>query len=38
MQDFFTYQTGQLYVEDLPLEQLAKDYGTPLYVYSQTAL
>lgn len=38
MQDFFTYQAGQLYVEDLPLEQLAKDYGTPLYVYSQTAL
>lgn len=34
----FTYQQGQLTVEDVPLLQLAEQYGTPLYVYSRTAI
>lgn len=35
---FFHYQEGQLYVENIPLSQLAKALGTPLYVYSKAAL
>lgn len=31
----FTYQAGQLHCEQIPLAQLAKEFGTPLYVYSQ---
>ncbi len=34
----FGYQGDTLYVEDLPLAELAERYGTPLYVYAQTAL
>jgi diaminopimelate decarboxylase len=29
---------GRLFLEDLPLDELAARYGTPLYVYSLTAL
>ncbi len=29
---------GQLYCEDLSLHQLAEEYGTPLYVYSEATL
>ncbi|MEZ8143620.1 diaminopimelate decarboxylase [Enterovibrio norvegicus FF-33] len=37
--DYFNYQDdGQLWAEDLPLAQLAQDYGTPLYVYSRATL
>ncbi|NLS13654.1 diaminopimelate decarboxylase [Vibrio sp. SM6] len=37
--DFFNYQDdGQLWVEDLPLTQLAQEFGTPLYVYSRATL
>ena len=36
--DFFQYKNEQLYVEDLPVKQLAEEFGTPLYVYSQSAL
>ena len=36
---FFTRQTnGQLYAENIALEKLAQQYGTPLYVYSLAAL
>lgn len=35
---YFYYKDGQLYVESVPLAQLAKAYGTPLYVYSRAAL
>jgi diaminopimelate decarboxylase len=31
---FFAYKGNQLYAEDVPIELLAKKYGTPLYVYS----
>ncbi len=29
------YQDGQLYCEQVPLRELAEEYGTPLYVYSR---
>ncbi|MBD3893435.1 diaminopimelate decarboxylase [Hydrogenophaga sp.] len=35
---FFTYQAGQLTVEDVPLQTLARQHGTPLFVYSKAAL
>ena len=34
----FTYQRGQLHCDQLPLAQLAKTHGTPLYVYSATQI
>jgi len=34
----FHYVGGKLYCEGVSLETLAKKYGTPLYVYSQTTL
>ena len=34
----FTQQNGELHAEDLPLTQLAAQYGTPLYVYSRAAI
>ncbi|GLR64138.1 diaminopimelate decarboxylase [Marinospirillum insulare] len=36
--DFFTYRENQLYAEDLPVKQLAEEFGTPLYVYSRASL
>ena len=27
--DFFQYKNEQLYVEDLPVKQLAEEFGTP---------
>jgi diaminopimelate decarboxylase len=36
--DHFHYRDGQLYCEDTPVAELAREYGTPLYVYSQAAL
>lgn len=35
---FFTYRENQLYAEDLPVQALAKEFGTPLYVYSRASL
>ncbi|CAM5186714.1 Diaminopimelate decarboxylase OS=Castellaniella defragrans OX=75697 GN=lysA PE=3 SV=1 [Castellaniella defragrans] len=34
----FSRRGGILYAEDIPLPELADRYGTPLYVYSRTAL
>ena len=34
--DFFQYKNEQLYVEDLPVKQLAEEFGTPLYIYFPT--
>ena len=34
----FEYRDGQLCADGLPLETLAAQYGTPLYVYSREAL
>ena len=36
--DFFQYKNKQLYVEDLPVKQLAEEFGTPLYIYSRATL
>lgn len=34
----FAYQNNELHCERVPLRQLAAKYGTPLYVYSATAV
>ncbi|EKF9662742.1 diaminopimelate decarboxylase [Vibrio cholerae] len=37
--DYFNYQEdGQLWAEQVPLADLANQYGTPLYVYSRATL
>jgi len=36
--DYFNYQNGQLMVEQLRLQDIASQYGTPLYVYSRATL
>ncbi|HHY0367999.1 TPA: diaminopimelate decarboxylase [Vibrio parahaemolyticus] len=37
--DYFNYQDdGQLWAEYVPLQALAEQYGTPLYVYSRATL
>jgi diaminopimelate decarboxylase len=37
--DYFNYQeNGQLWAENVSLEQLADQFGTPLYVYSRATL
>jgi diaminopimelate decarboxylase len=33
----FSQRDGQLFAEDLPLQQLAEQFGTPLYAYSRAA-
>jgi len=33
--DFFNYKNGELYCEDVPAEKIARDVGTPAYVYSK---
>lgn len=35
---YFTYKEKELYCEDVPLKELAEEFGTPLYVYSQNQL
>ena len=34
----FHYESSQMQCEGVPLESLAERFGTPLYVYSQTAI
>ena len=34
----FAYRQGRLCVEDLPLSEIAEQFGTPCYVYSRAAL
>ncbi|WP_455234961.1 diaminopimelate decarboxylase [Thiogranum longum] len=36
--DFFHYQDGHLFAEQVDLQQLAGEFGTPLYVYSRATL
>lgn len=38
MTDYFYYKNSQLYVENIPLADLAQRFGTPCYVYSHAAL
>ena len=36
--DYFEYKDGELYAEDLPLKEIARQVGTPTYVYSLATL
>jgi len=36
--DLFEYRDGRLYCEDAPVADLARQYGTPLYIYSAGTL
>lgn len=36
--DYFQYQNGQLYCEQVPAERIAREVGTPAYVYSRATL
>jgi len=35
---FFEYRNGILYAEDVPVERIAEEHGTPLYIYSYKTL
>lgn len=36
--DYFDYKNDQLFAENVPLEKIASEYGTPCYVYSRATL
>ena len=36
--DYFNYHDNELYCEEVPIAELAAEYGTPLWVYSQRTL
>ena len=36
--DFFTYKDEQLFAEDVPVADIAKEHGTPVYVYSRATI
>lgn len=36
--NYFTYRDQRLHAEEVPLDRIADTFGTPCYVYSQTAL
>ena len=36
--DFFHYREGKLCCEDVPVEDVVADFGTPLYVYSKASI
>ena len=36
--DYFTRKNGYVFAEDVKVTDLAKKYGTPLYVYSKSSL
>ena len=36
--NYFGFKNGEFYAEDLPVSQLAKEVGTPFYVYSHKTL
>ena len=38
MTDYFKYQNSQLFVEQIPLTEIAHRFDTPCYIYSHTAL
>lgn len=38
MQEIYNYKDGELYIEDVPVAQIAQDVGTPCYIYSYGAL
>ena len=36
--EHFRYRSGQLYCEEVAVDELARQYGTPLYIYSKATL
>lgn len=36
--DHFSYKNGEMHAEDVPLSQIAREVGTPVYVYSTATL
>ncbi|GAC30680.1 diaminopimelate decarboxylase [Brumicola pallidula] len=36
--DFFTYKNKQLFAEDVPVADIARAHGTPLYIYSRATI
>ncbi|MFM1801938.1 MAG: Diaminopimelate decarboxylase [Planctomycetota bacterium] len=36
--DHFSYRNHELYCEDVRVSELAKEFGTPLYIYSQATI
>ncbi len=36
--NFFEYKNGELYCEDVPIERIAKEAGSPVYIYSYKTL
>lgn len=38
MNDYFSYRENELYAEQVALQQVARQFGTPCYVYSRAAL
>ena len=36
--DYFQYKNGELYAEDISVQELAQDFGTPCYVYSRATI
>lgn len=36
--DYFNERSGRIFAEEIPLQDLAKAHGTPLYVYSRATL
>jgi len=36
--DYFNYRQDQLYAEEIPVDSLVAEYGSPLYVYSRATL
>ncbi|MCJ7500534.1 diaminopimelate decarboxylase, partial [bacterium] len=36
--NFFEYKGRELYCEDVPVEQIAEEVGTPFYLYSASTI
>lgn len=36
--DYFNYKDGQLFAEEVAVDAIAKEYGTPAYIYSRATL
>ena len=36
--DFFNYKNGELYCENVPVDAIARQVGTPAYVYSRQTI
>jgi diaminopimelate decarboxylase len=33
--DYFNYKNGRLFVEEIDIEKIAEEVGTPVYIYSK---